>query len=577
MDDVETNKPTLPRERRTPVSELSWFDRVVRNYLVFVLKNVVGWVFILASPILGVLLPGPGGIPLFIVGFALVTLPGKRKITTHVFRGRRLPIESTLFTGLITFFSVLVTAGLMWAAWHYYERIVARLPLQDYGVGTVAKLVGITALAAPVTMGVTWVGLWLLNIVLTRWVPPIRKFLRKTLRKYGVRLLPTRRRRIGGATEMVSDEIIGLDATQRQKLVRLARQLSPWFRRLVVVTLTMGVLFFVVEPVVDEWQSVEDRLGQLDVLSIVLGTTMFALGLLLFRASTWWQVLRGLGRPMPVRPATRIWSLGHLARIVPGRTFVVLRMELVRPYGASGPQAHAAGRTESGLALVGALIVACIGAWWSLWTDAPAWRPLWMALLALVPANLILASPKVFYRLMPLIGRGGRTRLAGGRLLPLALWQTAGVAWQGTAVWLLISGPLAPDDWGHVFMPVLAAWALAFSVGHLAKFAPAGIGIRELVFVGALALLLPEDVKEAAIEGFRQTAMAREFENPTGFFDLFNPVQWQDAWWAFLFFLSLLLRVATTAAEVLFASVATFADWRSLLKFVQTGPRIGNA
>ncbi len=60
----KTSAPTLG------YSSEGWATRVARNYFWIVLKNVIGWLAIIASPILGVLLPGPGGVPLFIVGFA---------------------------------------------------------------------------------------------------------------------------------------------------------------------------------------------------------------------------------------------------------------------------------------------------------------------------------------------------------------------------------------------------------------------------------------------------------------------------------------------------------------------------
>src|SRR3712207_2627477 len=68
------------------------------GYFWFILKNVVGWIFILGSPVLGLAVPGPGGIPVFLIGFALVTFPGKRKLTSRVMRGRGLPLEAEIFT-----------------------------------------------------------------------------------------------------------------------------------------------------------------------------------------------------------------------------------------------------------------------------------------------------------------------------------------------------------------------------------------------------------------------------------------------------------------------------------------------
>ena len=39
------------------------------------------------------LVPGPGGIPLFLVGFALANIPGKRRITARVPRGRQVRLR----------------------------------------------------------------------------------------------------------------------------------------------------------------------------------------------------------------------------------------------------------------------------------------------------------------------------------------------------------------------------------------------------------------------------------------------------------------------------------------------------
>ncbi|MEM7809608.1 MAG: hypothetical protein AAF561_15975 [Planctomycetota bacterium] len=571
-------------------SDEGWATRVARNYFWFVLKNVIGWLAIIASPILGVLLPGPGGIPLVVVGFALVTLPGKRRLTTHVFRGRRLPIESPWFTGLITFFSVAVTAGLMWAVGHYYDGIVSRVPwLQRTGLDNVARLIGITALAAPVTMVMTWLGLKLVNYILLRWVPPIRRLLRRTLRKWGVDLLPTRRRRIGGRTRVVEDEIISLDDQQRRKIVRTAQWLLPWLTRLIVVSLTLAALYFVVEPVTREWDAVAGRLGELDLLPIALGTTMFAVGLLLFRVAVWRQALVGLGHALPPTAAARIWSLGHVTRNLPGRSFVVLRMELTRPYGPSGPQAHAAGRTEGGLAVIAAIVVGLAACWWTAWTNLPTWRPLWLLAIAATPVLFVLVSRKVFYRLVPVAGRSGKTRLATGRLLPLASWQVLGVLFQGLAVWMLVSDPLAPEAPGRVLLATTGAWGLAFAAGRLATIVPAGLGIRELVFVAALTLLMPEELELAAMAGFEESAKQKLDAAHQGLVDgeagvdlstiigLLDPASWKDAWWAFLLFVAILLRIATTAAEVLLAAAATAADWRSLVAFIQGAPMSAQA
>src|SRR5215208_2802327 len=60
----------------------------LRNWAWFLLKNVLGWALILSSFVLGPLVPGPGGIPIFLVGFGLITFPGKRRMTARVLSGR---------------------------------------------------------------------------------------------------------------------------------------------------------------------------------------------------------------------------------------------------------------------------------------------------------------------------------------------------------------------------------------------------------------------------------------------------------------------------------------------------------
>ena len=55
-------------------------------------------------------------------------------------------------------------------------------------------------------------------------------------------------------------------------------------------------------------------------------------------------------------------------------------------------------------------------------------------------------------------------------------------------------------------------------------------------------------------------------------FTLFSPESWQDVWWAFLFFLALLLRLATTAAELGVAVAATAWDWRGIMRQLRAEP-----
>src|SRR5437870_10670794 len=82
--------------------------RFFAGYFWLILKNVVGWLLIILALPVGIALPGPGGLPMFLIGFAMVAFPGKRKLTSHFLRGRPLAIEASIFTSLTTFVSIIV-------------------------------------------------------------------------------------------------------------------------------------------------------------------------------------------------------------------------------------------------------------------------------------------------------------------------------------------------------------------------------------------------------------------------------------------------------------------------------------
>src|SRR3990170_4838173 len=68
----------------------------------FVLKNLIGWVLIIGAFPLGALIPGPGGIPLFLIGFGLITFPGKRHFTARLMRGHPVRSDSGPYRFAIT-------------------------------------------------------------------------------------------------------------------------------------------------------------------------------------------------------------------------------------------------------------------------------------------------------------------------------------------------------------------------------------------------------------------------------------------------------------------------------------------
>lgn len=167
-------------------SSQSRSHRFFAGYYWLILKNLIGWPLILASLVAGPLVPGPGGIVLFLIGFALVTFPGKRKLTARVLRGRRIRLQNRpliLAMGGVA----LVVPGfvlLLGIQTRWLPEGLSDSPARAAGSYLAGVLLTGLAAGAAVLM---------LNLLL-RVMPRIRRRVRPWLRSHHIRLLPPRRR-----------------------------------------------------------------------------------------------------------------------------------------------------------------------------------------------------------------------------------------------------------------------------------------------------------------------------------------------------------------------------------------------
>ena len=171
-----------------PPPALSRRQRFLAGYTWLILKNVIGWALILASLVAGPLVPGPGGIPLFLIGFALVSFPGKRRLTARVLRGRAVRFRHGPFVLVSLAVALVVPAIVLGVARRHSPRVeqlyADRLPALAlvYAVG--AAVTWLLARASPRA----------LNLLL-RVVARGRRRFRPWLRRHRIRLLPPRWRR----------------------------------------------------------------------------------------------------------------------------------------------------------------------------------------------------------------------------------------------------------------------------------------------------------------------------------------------------------------------------------------------
>lgn len=166
----------------------------LRDYAWVIGKNILGWLLIGASLVLGPTVPGPGGIPLFLIGFALVTFPGKRRLTSRVLRGRRIgrphPVYNLVALGLSIVLPLVLT--LIFATDGHVRAWLK---------GAVADPDRVMLCADLAMMALCWTVLRLvpgaINLLLPL-VPRVRRKIRPWMRQHGIHLLPPRHRhRVG--------------------------------------------------------------------------------------------------------------------------------------------------------------------------------------------------------------------------------------------------------------------------------------------------------------------------------------------------------------------------------------------
>ena len=550
MAEPKTDQPTpappappAPPANPAPGTDMHWTDRVqifLREYSWAILRNIIGWILMLAALPIGFALPGPFGFPIFIIGFALVTFPGKRKLTARVLRGRRLNIETRYFAMVAGVLAILIPAIVMWIVAVQYEETIRHL-VETY---TPKKSVFIVVplLLIVLTWLVTRLSLKLLNGVLAL-LPTFRRKLRPWMRKKGFKILPPRRRQVKDEPPLPEDEILEIDPSHQHRLREFWRRARPWARRAAGVAITLWIFAIMIAPLRENWDIVREQIASISWWRFAVASLMFASFLLFFRAVAWRRILKAFGYRLPHAPAARIWATSEMARYLPGAIWqVVGRVYLSKPYGVPAAVVTTSQILEVCIFLFANVLIAgsCLlyfGA-----KIAPQARPWLYTAIALVPTLAFLLHPKIFYGIAnyvlvrlnkPPITR----RLRGRKLIELLMLMILGLVLQSLAVYLITDPVLHLKlAWWWV---VAGAYCLAWCAGFLAFWAPGGIGVRELFFVTTMQVIAPTVVRE-------------QFSNPSAFLGL-------------LVFLGFVLRAWTVAGEVVLVAVTHAWDYRGAI------------
>jgi hypothetical protein len=534
--------PRLPAGRTLSVMA---GPSALRTWVWFLLKNVIGWVLILAAFVAGPLVPGPGGIPLFLIGFSLITFPGKRRLTAGVLYGRQIPPHSRAYRITAALLAVLLPVAMVFV--FRWRHLIPSSPRSSYGM-----LVGVTYAATALLLWYLILKARPLVNRLLRWMPPMRRKVRPWLRRRGIDLLPRRRRRRhrdldnGHSTEP-DEEILEIHERHRTRLSSFWTFLRPWLQRLAVLAITAAIFAYILKPVVARWDLVRERVWATSWAHFGAGAAMFAFFLFAFRAMEWRYILGVFVRRrwLPVPAAVRIWSTSELARYLPGAIWqVVGRVYLVKPYGVRGSVCSASQMLELTIFLLANVIVAvaCMCYLGVRNLSGPAERWVYAA-MALVPVLSFLLHPRILYGIINrVLARLGKPSIPGRmrfeELFGRLAWSVIGLLFQGVIIWFVVSKPLGGlplVKWWVVAGPYCLAWV----AGFLAFWAQGGLGVRELVFVAAMEVALPPQTRALFPDPLVRAGV--------------------------LAFLSVLLRLWATAGEIILAGIAYVADYRGAM------------
>ncbi len=540
-----------------PVSTPPKSGWTLQDYAWFVCKNILGWIFIISSGPAGMFIPGPGGIPLFIIGFAMITFPGKRHLTARVLRGIPVSRQNRAYLWTVAAVAILLPAGLIisWLRGHWW-------PLADTRTANTLLLTATYLCAVIAIWSFGLLGVDVINLVLS-FFPRLRRRVRPWLRRKGLDLLPPRRRKRlrhpGQKLAEPDPEILEFHESYHRRFQAIWLALKPWSIRFLRLALVAGIFFWMLRPVFKQWNDpvngplVRERILTTNWWLFALASLMFAAFLFAFRATSWRRILIAFGHTLPVAAATRIWSFSELARYIPGVIWqVVGRVYLSKPYGVPASVSSASQVLELCIFMLANILVAfgCLLA--AGVRRIPPDHRHWLFIAAVfIPVLLTLLHPRVFYALLnklmtrfhkPPIEPALRKR----KLAVVILWNILGLLWQSLAIWVLTYSTLQLpfQKWYVLAGAYCLAWTMGFSVGFLM---PGGIGVREAVFITTLQFVLP-----------------------TGFIRLHFPHP--AVLTALAGFLGVLLRLWAVAGELLMALLAYLSDRRPPLPNSDANP-----
>jgi len=273
--------------------------------------------------------------------------------------------------------------------------------------------------------------------------------------------------------------------------------------RWVLFTVAVALLAW---AVVSQWGDVSAAVADIGWGPVALAT-LAAVAALGFNTLSWRAVMRSVGLDAPWVDAASVFLVSQAGKYVPGAVWPVLaQSEFGRAHGLSRTRGMTGSLVAMAVGVVTAGVVGTLGlVVWAPGALADYW---WALVVAAGLATLLV--PSVLTRVLALALKVMRRSveppvIAGRALLVSAAWSAANWIALGAQAWLLLR-VLSPGTDG-LWPLATGAFALAWLVGFLVVFAPAGVGPREAAFVVLLAAVAtrPEALALALMSRFAMT------------------------------------------------------------------------